>query len=204
MKIATSLLSIQAELDKIRKIDALDTDLIHLDVMDGQFVPAVCDFSSLDFLTKPLDVHLMTQDVKKYTDIYEKLHPIYITFHLEVGNTRELISYIKGKNIKVGISIKPETKVEELLPYLSEIDLVLVMSVEPGKGEQTFMESAGSKIEELKKYKEKYGNYEIEVDGGIGSQTASYCRSADILVVGSFITKARDYKEALIELRKNL
>lgn len=204
MKISTSILSIQEDIEKIKQIDQLPTDFIHLDVMDGKFVPNTVDFRNLSFFTKQLDVHLMVEDVKKYIDFYETLHPTYITFHLEVGNTKELISYIKEKGIKVGLCVKPATPIEDLLPYLKEIDLVLVMSVEPGFGGQAFLGNTVSKLKRLKALKEEYGPYLIEVDGGINATTCKWCTDADMLVIGSYITKAPSSMGAIQSIKESL
>ena len=132
------------------------------------------------------------------------MNPEFITFHYEgssdVGN---VINYIKHKNLKVGISIKPSTDIKEILEYLEYVDLILVMSVEPGKGGQQFMEESVKKIDALNELRLKNNyNYLIEVDGGINDETIEKCKNADICVVGSYITK-QDYETAIYKLRKN-
>lgn len=204
MLIATSLLSVNKDERKMREIDATSTDYLHLDVMDGKFVDNTSAFDQMTYLKKPLDVHFMVEDVYAYIEKYLPLHPEYMTFHLEIDeNIDNLIDVIKGKGIKVGISIKPGTEVDALLPYLAKIDLVLVMSVEPGYGGQTFIEEMVSKIDALKALKEdrKY-TYQIEVDGGINLETCIKCKNADILVVGSFIANASLPEENVQEIRK--
>ncbi len=209
--IAASFLDIRdPKCEEVTKLDKLDVDYIHLDVMDGIFVEnktytydEFCDI--VKYTTKPKDVHLMVSDVKKYIDQFINLKPEFITFHYEAASeVSSVINYIKERNVKVGISIKPSTDVSEIIRYLGSIDLVLVMSVEPGKGGQAFNEDSVKKIEQLYNIREKENyQYLIEVDGGINSETIKKCDKADICVVGSFITKKDDYNEAINELRSN-
>jgi len=154
MKISASFLSIKEDLkNNIKKLDNTNIDYLHLDIMDNIFVPNITwSFNEINELlentNKPKDVHLMVKDVIKYIDDYSKLNPEFITFHLEaVDNVLEVINYIKSKNIKVGISIKPNNNVENLKEYLPLVDLVLIMSVEPGFGGQTFIENSLNKIQ---------------------------------------------------------
>ena len=209
MKISASFLSIKEDLkNNIKKLDNSNIDYLHLDIMDNIFVPNITwSFDAINELLegtdKPKDVHLMVQDVIKYIDDYSKLNPEFITFHLEaVDNVLEVINYIKSKNIKVGISIKPNTSVENLKEYLPLIDLVLIMSVEPGFGGQTFIESSLDKIEELYNIRENNNyNYLIEVDGGINSDNIKKLNKCDIAVVGSYITNNSDYNDAIDSLK---
>ena len=206
MKIAVSFLSIKDNIkEEVNKLDKLDIDFIHVDVMDNIFVPNktmdIDGFKNiLDGTLKPKDVHIMVSDVKKYVDDFSMLNPEYITYHYETNiNHMEMINYIKSKGIKVGLSIKPNTKVEEIKELLPYIDLVLVMSVEPGEGGQIFLESAVDKVNYLYELKKDY-NYVIEVDGGINLETSKLVSNADILVVGSYITSG-NYKERVESLR---
>lgn len=200
--ISISLLNIKDDNDKIIKIDNLKTDYLHIDIMDGLFVNNKVDFLELPNVTTKRDIHLMVYNVKDYVDYYKKYQPEYITFHLEaIDNIEEMINYIKALNIKVGISIKPNTPVEDLKPYLDKVDLVLVMSVEPGLGGQKFMENSQAKIEELDTIRKEHNyQYVIEVDGGINNITKAMCKSADILVVGSYITMSDNYEERLASM----
>lgn len=200
--ISISLLNIKDDNDKIIKIDNLKTDYLHIDIMDGLFVNNKVDFLELPNVTTKRDIHLMVYNVKDYVDYYKKYQPEYITFHLEaIDNIEEMINYIKALNIKVGISIKPNTPVEDLKPYLDKVDLVLVMSVEPGLGGQKFMENSQAKIEELDTIRKEHNyQYVIEVDGGINNITKAMCKSADILVVGSYITMSDNYEECLASM----
>ncbi|MBP3461316.1 MAG: ribulose-phosphate 3-epimerase [Bacilli bacterium] len=203
--ISVSILGIKEDKkNNYKKIDNTNCDYIHLDIMDGIFVKNKVDYNEEYLFKKKLDIHLMVEDVKSYIEKYKKLNPQYITFHLEVKqNINELINLIKDNNIKVGISIKPNTNINEIIPYLSLIDLVLVMSVEPGKGGQEFIESSIYKINELKRIKEeKNFNYLIEVDGGINKDTINKVKNADIKVVGSYITNSLDYEEKIDILKK--
>lgn len=206
MKIAVSFLSIKDNIkEEVNKLDKLDIDYIHVDVMDNMFVPnKTMDIDAfknvLDGTLKPKDVHIMVNDVKKYVDDFSILNPEYVTYHYEaITNHMEVINYIKSKGIKVGLSIKPNTKVEEIKELLPYIDLVLVMSVEPGMGGQLFLENAINKVNALYELKKDY-NYVIEVDGGINLETSKLVDKADILVVGSYITSG-DYSERIRSLR---
>jgi len=208
MKIAASFLDIkEPKCEEVTKLNNLDIDYLHLDVMDAIFVENKTynyeEFNDiLKFTTKPKDVHLMVSDVKKYIDEFSKFKPEFITFHYEaVSEVGSVINYIKDLGIKVGISIKPSTSISEVAKYLNNLDLVLVMSVEPGKGGQTFIEESVNKIEQLYSLREKENyKYLIEVDGGINDETIKKCDKADICVVGSYITK-QNYSEAIEKLR---
>ena len=208
MKIAASFLDIkEPKTEELTKLDSMNIDYIHLDVMDGIFVENKTytyeEFYNITrFTTKPKDIHLMVSDVKKYIDEYSGMNPKFITFHYEaVSEVGSVINYIKELGLGVGMSIKPSTDVSEIAKYLPFLDLILVMSVEPGKGGQTFIEESVKKIEQLYALREKENyNYLIEVDGGINNETIKKCNKADICVVGSYITK-QDYKEAIRKLR---
>ena len=207
MKISVSTLNLIKEESNLLLLDSTNIDYLHIDIMDNYFVPnyiSQFDFinKSLTKLTKPLDIHLMVNDVKGYIDLYSTLLPEYLTFHLENGNVIETINYIKSKNIKVGLSIKPDTDIVELMPYLDLIDLVLVMSVEPGYGGQPFIEEVVLKIKKLKELQNKY-KYVIEVDGGITQTNLDLVKESDIIVVGTFITKGDNYQEKINIITSN-
>ncbi|MBO5096531.1 MAG: ribulose-phosphate 3-epimerase [Bacilli bacterium] len=212
MKISVSYLS--SIFDKkitIEKIENSKADLIHVDLMDGKFV-AKKNFKvetvikDLKDSTKPLDIHLMTYNPDDYIKEFSVLKPEYITFHLEsntdITNTIELI---KSYGIKVGISIKPNTNVEELIPYLELIDLILIMTVEPGAGGQRFMFDMLDKVEFLNKYRTNNNSkYLLSVDGGINEYTAIRSKNSgvDILVSGSFVCHHEDFDKRINKLKK--
>ena len=134
-----------------------------------------------------------------YIKDYVKLNPYNITFHLEASNNiNEIIDYIHSHNIKCGLAINPETNIDELKPYLDKIDTVLVMSVHPGKGGQTFIMDTITKIKELSKYKV---NFVIEVDGGINKDSVKYLNNVDIVVSGSYICESDNYEENILKLK---
>jgi len=212
VKIAPSLLSadfacLKKEIDKIKV-----AEWIHYDVMDGHFVPNISfGYSILKDVSKVtdkyLDVHLMISDPFKYVDNFIASNASLIVFHYEAVEENEinkLIKHIKNNNIDVGIAIKPDTCQDVLKPFLSQLDLVLVMSVEPGFGGQTFNHSAIEKISKLAKLREENNyHYLIEVDGGINESTAKLCRQAgvDVLVAGSYVFNSDDYTKAIESLK---
>jgi ribulose-phosphate 3-epimerase len=206
MEIATSILSIKDNIEEnIIKLSMTSTDYIHLDIMDFKFVPNKTNFLSIKELllkiNKSYDIHLMVYDIEKYIQEYKILNPKYMTFHLEATNSP--ITYINEikKNCKVGISIKPITPVEKLIPYLDKVDLVLIMSVEPGYGGQPFIDIT-DKINWLREYRKTNNlSYKIEVDGGINNDVINKVRMCDIVVCGSYITNSLDYEEKIRSLR---
>lgn len=200
--IAVSILGIKDNLEKIHEVENSSAEYIHLDIMDGKFVSNETDMRRI--YNKKLDVHLMVSDVKEYINKYKLLNPEYITFHYEaVDNPKEIINYIHSLNIKVGISISPNTNVDVLLPYLDSIELILIMSVIPGEGGQKFIESSKDKIDKLYDLrKNKSYNYIIEVDGGINNETINLVSNADMFVIGSYITKSSNYEETIQNIRK--
>lgn len=206
MLVSTSILSIKNNINEnIKKLEKTSTDFIHLDVMDNKFVPNYKSFLEEKeiFLniSKKIDVHLMVENVLEYVEEYKIFNPEYITFHVEVNeDINECISKIK-KISKVGISLKPNTNIEDVIPYLKDIDLVLIMSVEPGFGGQKFMDSVIPKINELKKLQDKY-DFKIEVDGGITGDNIHLLKNVDIVVSGSYITNSEDYEEKIRSLKK--
>lgn len=212
MKISASFLSIKNNIEEnIVLLDQTNIDYLHVDIMDGKFVKnKTWKFKIINDLlkntSKGKDVHLMVKNVRKYINKFKKLNPEYITFHLEASkNCLKLIKLIKKYGIKAGISIKPNTSVELLKPYLPYLDLVLVMSVEPGMGGQLFIDASIDKINELNMLREKNGyKYLIEVDGGINDVNAKELKQSnvDIAVVGSFITNSDDYQSQINKLDK--
>ena len=187
--------------------------LIHFDVMDGSFVENKSFLEDeIDILSSfvnedVLDVHLMCFDLDKMIEKFSKNHVKFISIHYEAKTKEELISYassIRKKGIIPGIVINPSTEVENVFPLLKYFGLVLVMSVVPGKGGQSFMPCALGKIEKLVKFrKENNLDYVIEVDGGINDETSILTKEkgVDILVAGSYILKSENYKERIDKLK---
>lgn len=210
MKISPSILACNfARLEENIKMVSPFCQYIHIDVMDGVFVnnisigiPVVKSLRGL--FDNVFDVHLMIIDPLKYIEAFANAGSDIITFHVEAqSNIEATIKKIKECGKKAGISIKPNTKVEGIRPYLKDLDLVLVMSVEPGFGGQKFMPSAIDKIRELKQLKDKNGyHYEIEVDGGINAETAKLVKDAgaDVIVAGSFVFNSLNPKETIDKL----
>lgn len=206
MKISASLLSARNNLETITKeLNNLDIDYIHLDIMDGLFVPNTSYTDEeinliMNITNKKLDVHLMVNDIDKYVNYYLKDNVESITFHYEAMNDINIINKIKNNGIKCGISIKPNTNVEEIYHLLPLIDKVLVMSVEPGKGGQKFIPNSLDKISKLRKKIDSLNlNVLISVDGGINNNSATQCieNGVDILVIGSALTNSEN-KELFI------
>lgn len=205
--VAPSLLSANfANLgEEIKKVKKAGADWLHIDVMDGHFVPNITVgpivVKALRGITDlPLDVHLMIEDPEKYIDPFIKAGSDLITFHIEtVKDADSVIRKIKDLGKKAGISIKPKTPVEDIKPFLEKVDLILVMSVEPGFGGQEFIEAAVPKISELR----KIYNGDISVDGGINDKNAAEVISAgaNILVAGNYVFGSKDIKEAIRRLK---
>ena len=182
----------------ISELDKSKADYIHFDVMDGDFVPNLTFgsqfISNLRSKTKKnFDVHLMINRVGKFLDDYVKAGSNIITFHYEIDeNLNELISKIKKNNIKAGIAIKPETTSDEIMKYLHTVDQIIIMTVEPGFGGQSFLNNQIEKIKDISNYvKENNLKVDIEIDGGINYETGKLCvdAGANILVAGSFLFK---------------
>jgi ribulose-phosphate 3-epimerase len=205
IKIAPSILS--ADFGKLNEeIASIESasDWIHIDVMDNHFVPNLTIGAGVVkcLQTKLVkDCHLMVSDPESLIADFAEAGTDYLTFHIEtIEKPEELIAKIKALGMKVGISIKPKTEVSAIEKYLDQIDLVLVMSVEPGFGGQKFMESALPKIQQLRKLKPAL---DISIDGGINAQTAKLAREAgaNIFVAGNAIFKAENRLEAIKQLR---
>lgn len=208
MLISTSFLSSKNIPKDLQKLNETSTDYIHVDIMDGKFVPnKTMPFSEMKniykYTSKRLDVHLMVKDPKKYIDNYSTLNTEYITIHLELlDDIEKYLNQIKSYGIKCGLSLKPSTPVKELVPYLPLLDLILVMSVEPGMGGQEFIKETEEKIKELRVLLNEYhSNAKISVDGGINQDTRKYCDMCDILVSGSYIINSDDFEEKINSLR---
>tara|TARA_Y100000590_G_scaffold200054_1_gene227228 strand:+ start:28 stop:687 length:660 start_codon:yes stop_codon:yes gene_type:complete len=210
IKISPSILSADfSQLgNEIKKLEEGGADLIHVDVMDGHFVPNLTIgppvIKALRKYTKiPFDVHLMISPVHKYIKDYADAGANIITIHPEATkNLLDSIKHIKKLNKKVGVSLNPDTKTSVILDYLDKIDLVLIMSVYPGFGGQKFMPEVVKKIEELNEIKiNKNLNFDIEVDGGINFSNSKIVvdAGANILVSGTTI-----FKENNGDIKKNI
>ena len=213
--IAPSLLSADKEHleEEIKKVEALGCEYIHWDIMDGIFVPnksfpvsAVKENAKCHKMVN--DVHIMVADPMKVAPEFIEAGADLVTFHYEALECpkccAKLIKKIHDLGCKAGISIKPKTNVKVLKELVKQVDLVLVMSVEPGKGGQAFIPSALGKIKKLRKWIDKENlNCLIEVDGGINAETGAKCRKAgvDILVAGSYLYGHDDIKERVESLR---
>ena len=208
MKISATFLSSSNIPADLKKLNDTDVDYIHVDVMDGKFVPnKTMPFRGMrniyKYTDKRLDVHLMVDDPRKYIPLYAELNTEYITFHVEVmEHVEECLEMIKSYGIKAGLALKPATPVKSLVPYLPLLDLILVMSVEPGKGGQEFIASSGSKIEEVRALLDSYQSKAvINVDGGINNETKDKCQKCDILTSGSYIINSESFQQRIDSLR---
>lgn len=203
--LTADFLQLEAEIKSIKA-----SPWLHFDVMDGKFVTNKTYDETIVALVKEwsnqvFDVHLMVQEPEVVFEHYANAGADVITFHYEAlaCTVYEAVKRLKDLDVRVGISIKPDTPVWVLEPYLSYLDLVLVMSVEPGKGGQSFLDSSLEKIQWLhQKRSELHLQYLIEVDGGINHLTAGLAKNAgaDVLVAGSFIFNRTDREQAILEL----
>lgn len=206
MKISVSILNAEDKEKTIKILNNADISYFHIDIMDGKFVsqkslPVEETIKLSKISEKKLDIHLMHSSPLTYIEQIKELKNIeYITIHLEIEeNIKKILDKIKTYGFKRGISIKPDTNINKLIPYLDNVDLILIMTVEPGLGGQKFLESSPNRIKEIKELiKEK--NILLEVDGGINDKTIKLVNEADISVVGSYITKSNDMIEQIKKL----
>ncbi|MDE7121829.1 MAG: ribulose-phosphate 3-epimerase [Oscillospiraceae bacterium] len=207
--LSADLLHLQDELEKLKQADA---DQLHFDVMDGQFVPNISfGLPVLQAVSKQtdlfLDVHLMIRNPLRYIENFASAGADLITFHLESADDPfQVIAEIRKCHCKAGISVKPGTPAKALLPFLDLIDVILVMTVEPGFGGQSYLHDMTEKIREIRSMLQDRDlrNVRIEVDGGIDSGTAPEAlqAGADILVSGSYLFRQDDMKSAMIKLKR--
>ncbi|HPN72929.1 MAG TPA: ribulose-phosphate 3-epimerase [Candidatus Omnitrophota bacterium] len=205
--IAPSILSadFSALGDDIKAVEKAGADWIHVDVMDGVFVPNITIgplvVRSIRPVTGlPLDVHLMIQSPEKYIKSFAQAGSDLITFHIEAcPDPEKAVDLIRSSGKKAGISVKPGTQISSIKRLLPVLDMVLVMTVEPGFGGQSFMNEMVSKIREIRA---EFSGY-IQVDGGINADTARVVREAgaDVLVAGTAVFGEKDYSEAIRKLR---
>jgi len=196
--------------DEIRKVEEAGADWLHIDVMDGHFVPnltigpvvveAIRRVSRL-----PLDVHLMLDHPEQYVAPFIEAGAAWLTVHVEAEGLRsearvhQTLEAIRLAGVKTGLSLRPRTRADTLTPFLKELDLILVMTVEPGFGGQAFMPEVVPKIQQLRA---QFGGA-IAVDGGINAQTGAVCRAAgaSVLVAGTYLFRAASYRDAIQSLR---
>ena len=214
-KIAPSILSADFShlADEVRAVEKAGADVIHVDVMDGHFVPNITIgplvVQGLKKLTSlPLDVHLMIENPERYVDDFVHAGGSWITVHAEAcSHLKRMIKKVRQLNVRPGIVLKPATPLKTLFPVLDEIDLVLIMSVNPGFGGQSFIPSTLKKIERLRKIVDQ-NRYplEIEVDGGVKVENIRKVSisGADIFVVGTGIFKTNDYEGTIKKLRQEI
>jgi len=210
MQISVSILSALDRIECVKKLNRTTIDYYHIDVMDGIFVDnyqmPIKEIKEISKYTKKtLDIHLMVENPEEYIENLNGLEVEYITFHLEINrNIKPIIKSIKEKGYKVGLSIKPNTKINTLVPYLPYLDLILIMSVEPGYGGQLFIPETLAKISKIKKIIDdnKY-NIKIEVDGGINDTNIKQLKEVgtDIVVSGSYIVKSDNYQNQINTLK---
>lgn len=218
VEVSVSILNVKDDkaIQTLYNLETAGVNYFHIDVMDGKFVKNDTTNKMLEFSeylnqisNLPLDVHLMVEDLESYIKSFAIFEPNIMTFHLEAAKSKEeifkWIKLLNENNIRVGISIKPNTKVEDIYDYLPFVHLVLVMTVEPGEGGQKLLPDTIEKIKELKKYiNENNLEVDIEADGGINTENAEIVKKAgaNILVSGSAIVNATDYKEVVNKLKK--
>ena len=201
--LASDYANLQSELERIST-----SDLIHVDVMDGHFVPNISIGAPVTAACKkvcdvPFDVHLMISNPLDYAEDFAKAGADIICFHSECdSNTEETINKILSLGKKVGLAIKPATPIDEVVKYLDKLSMVLVMTVEPGFGGQSFMESTMPKVEAIRKINP---DIDIEVDGGINAETIKIAAKAgaNVFVAGSAVFKSENPAETIALLRKN-
>lgn len=210
MEISTSILDSDNRIDSVNRLNHTHTNYIHVDVMDGEFVSKkafenVQDISAINRVSnRPLDVHLMVEDPNSYIEKLQDMNIKFVTFHIEVDkDISKIIQKIKDSGYQVGIAVSPKTDLEKLEPYLDQIDMILLMSVEPGMGGQKILPNIKERIKQVREMiKKSTKEVLIEVDGGINQETIDQVMDSDIIVVGSYIIKSDNYYQKIEELLK--
>ena len=210
MKVSVSILGLSDRKKAISLLNNTNCDYIHIDVMDGSFVPnkqfTTEEINNLEIISKKkFDVHLMVDNPREYIENLDISNIEYIIVHSEIAkDINELLDLIKSYNIKCGLSIKPNTDISILTPYLNKLDLILVMSVEPGFSGQEFISNSLDKVSKLKQII-KNNNLDIvmAIDGGINGSNASLVKKSgiDMVVSGSYVTNSLDYQDKINDLR---
>ena len=210
MKFSASILDAKNRVLAVQKLNNTDVSSIHIDVMDGKMVDNIQfqDKSEIQKISevsiKPLQIHLMVEDVLFFVEQFIELDVEMIIFHLETSqDILKIIDKIHSVGIGVGIAICPDTDMRKVIPYLDKIEMVLFMSVVPGKGGQPFILETENKINWLKNYiDEKKQSVMIGVDGGINDHTISYVQRADVAISGSYIIQSNNYQQSIYQLLK--
>lgn len=210
MKVSVSILGLNDRKKAISLLNNTNCDYIHIDVMDGSFVPnkqfTTEEINNLEIISKKkFDVHLMVDNPREYIENLDISNIEYIIVHSEIDkDINELLDLIKSYNVKCGLSIKPNTDISILTPYLNKLDLILVMSVEPGFSGQEFISNSLDKVSKLKQII-KNNNLDIvmAIDGGINGSNASLVKKSgiDMVVSGSYVTNSLDYQDKINDLR---
>lgn len=210
MKVSVSILGLDDRKKAISLLNNTNCDYIHIDVMDGSFVPnkqfTTEEINNLEIISKKkFDVHLMVDNPREYIENLDISNIEYIIVHSEIAkDINELLVLIKSYNVKCGLSIKPNTDISILTPYLNKLDLILVMSVEPGFSGQEFISNSLDKVSKLKQII-KNNNLDIvmAIDGGINGSNASLVKKSgiDMVVSGSYVTNSLDYQDKINDLR---
>ncbi len=210
MKVSVSILGLNDRKKAISLLNNTNCDYIHIDVMDGSFVPnkqfTTEEINNLEIISKKkFDVHLMVDNPREYIENLDISNIEYIIVHSEIAkDINKLLDLIKSYNIKCGLSIKPNTDISILTPYLNKLDLILVMSVEPGFSGQEFISNSLDRVSKLKQII-KNNNLDIvmAIDGGINGSNASLVKKSgiDMVVSGSYVTNSLDYQDKINDLR---
>ena len=207
MKIAVSYLSSNNYLECINKINESNADYVHVDLCDGKYVNTK-NFEIKDTIKllknskKPLNIHLMVENPKKIIKYFKKLNVESITIH-NLSNSKKILNYIKKKGFKCGIALNPNENIDLIKDYLNLIDELLIMSVVPGKGGQSFINNTLEKIDNINSIKNSY-HFITAIDGGINNETIKLLKdkNIDLVISGSYITNSKDYNETINKLKK--